>query len=322
MFKYFSVIEYNNIIQNYSIQNTIIDNNNIQNNNKKKINYIPNKNNVKKYHIKYLNPLNIQLNIKYNDISYDITNKEYLNKCIEFNDIINNINLKYNFLNNENMFYEYIFWFYWIKKAYIDYEYLNWIYPTIYSPLICDTYNKINSNLQWFNNYIDILKKKCFILNNKNYYDLFNYKIQFVLTNPFVFWTDAKYIEYNNIIISKCFYNNDDIKDIWNYIIKLNENVFKTLKRYYHINIFKLVNDIKNINKIKNNNKIIESENRILNNIKEWKINVNNNFWHIYYDWYNCDFNCFLSWYFNKCNILWLLLFNKFNLTNILKIIK
>ena len=120
-------------------------------------------NNTKKQNNTFTYFNNIPKNIQYN-----------IDKYSEF---VEHMSKKYNYINLEKLCIDYISSLHWIKDSYFNGKINNWIYKSIFSPLLSQLYNVINDNIKFrhkriatkiirfYENYFNML----YLLINKDY---------------------------------------------------------------------------------------------------------------------------------------------------------
>jgi hypothetical protein len=60
---------------------------------------------------------------------------------------------KYNYINLDKLCMDYINSLYWIKDSYFNGKINNWIYKSIFSPLLSQLYIVLSNNIELFNNF-------------------------------------------------------------------------------------------------------------------------------------------------------------------------
>lgn len=278
----FIIKELSNIELNY-INNSLP---NIKLENKIYKKHIKPKLDLNNYIIKNINPLIIRDNNKkdknnvftyYNSIPDNIQfNMDKYNEYVQY------MSKKYNYINLEKLCIDYIKAFYWIKDSYFDGKINNWIYKSIFSPLLSQLYIVIKNNINIFDNF--------YYSNDNIDQKLLNPQIQFILSFPFDYKDDVeKYYEAYT-------YDKDTI-----YAIKNKVNSLYILNNNFYYSATDLVDKLilyKEKHKINNENLINMYQNKNKNNQNSLLNYINN------YESFNIyEILCFNAKYINKCHL-------------------
>jgi hypothetical protein len=111
---------------------------------------------INKYIIKNINPLIIRDNNNKTNTNFTYftsipDNIQY--NIDKYNEYINYMSKKYNYINLENLCIDYINSLHWIKDSYFNGKINNWIYKSIFSPLLSQLYIVLNNNIDLLNKF-------------------------------------------------------------------------------------------------------------------------------------------------------------------------
>lgn len=237
------------------------------------------------YLVKNINPLIIRDHSKKtnNDFIYFNSipdNIQYnIDKYIEYIKYLSN---KYNYINVDKLCMDYMCSLYWIKDSYFNGKVNNWIYKSIFSPLLTQLYNVLKNNIDLFKNFS--------YSNTTIDYKLLTPQIQFILSFPY---------DIND--------NIDKYYEAFTYDKSLITNIKNKISNLYLLNntFYYSASDLadkliiyKNKYKLKNDNLINLYHNK-LKNTSDSLLNYINN-----YETFNI-YECISinAKYFNKCHM-------------------
>ena len=278
----FIIKELSNIELNY-INNTLpiikLDNKKFKKHDKPKLD-------MNDYIVKNINPLIIRDHNnknKDNNFTYFTSIPDNIQYNIDkYNELIQYMSKKYNYINLDKLCMDYINSLHWIKDSYFDGKINNWIYKSIFSPLLSQLYIVLSNNIELFNNFTfsnDTIDQK-----------LLNPQIQFILSFPFDYKDDDdKYYESYS-------FNKETIKNIKNKV-----NSLYLLNNNFYYSATDLVEKLityKNKNKLTNENLINIYHNKNKNNSNSLLNYINN------YETFNIyEILCINTRFMDKCHL-------------------
>ena len=238
------------------------------------------------YIVKTINPIIIKdynKNNKNNDFIYFNSIPDNIQYNIDkYNEYIQYLSNKYNYINLDKLCIDYLCSLYWIRDSYFNGIVNNWIYKSIFSPLLSQIYKVLNNNINLFKNFA--------YSNTTIDYKLLSPQIQFILTFPY----DHK--DNNDKFYEAFTYDKNiilNIKDKINNLYLLNNN-------FYHSAIDLVDKLILYKNKYKlNNENLINVYHNKLKNTSDSLLNFINNYenFNIY------EMLCINTKFIDKCHL-------------------